>query len=127
MSQFQIDPDTGEIVRSGGKMARVSGVQEVAQHLRVRLRLFAGEVPTNLALGMRYVGVILGKGVPPERIEGEFFDMAIGTPGIVSVDRIDLDTEASDRSAVVEFSGTISLPDLRTRIPFHDRFSVGQP
>lgn len=124
MSQLRTDPSTGELVRSGGAFGRVTGGEEIAQHVRTRTRLFRGECPFNLSLGMRYVGVILGKGTPPERVEGEFVEVAIGTPGVVSVDDLVLDTEASTRHASVDWRGTYSLGDLARRIPLHDRFTV---
>jgi hypothetical protein len=124
VTQLRTHPDTGELVRSAGSFDRIGGADEIAQHVRTRMRLFRGEVPTNLALGMRYVGVVLGKGVPPERVEGEFVEMALGTPGVVQVDRMDLQTDDA-RHAVVDFEGTIDLGDARRRIPLHDTFTIG--
>lgn len=121
---FQTNATTGDLVRTSGSFVRVDGEQEIAQHVRTRLRLFRGECPFNLSLGMRYVGVILGKGTPPERIEGEIIETVIGTPGVVSVDNIKLDTVTSDRQLSVEYDATIDVDDARRRIPLHDKVDV---
>lgn len=123
MTQIRLDPATGEIVREAGSSQRVDGLEEVAQHVRVRHRLIRGEVPTNLTLGMRFFGLILGKQVPQEVTESEFVDSAVGTPGVVSVDDISVEI-GDDRVGVVTYSGTVELADARRRIPLHDTFTV---
>lgn len=124
MSQMRVDASTGDLVREGGSFVRVTGLEEVAQHVRVRLRLFAGEVITNLTLGTRYFGLIFEPGTPPERVEGEITSVIIGTPGVVSVDDIDLEVDNETRRGTVDWDGTASLDDARARIPLHDKFSV---
>lgn len=123
MTQLRTDPSTGELLRTGGSFQRVDGAEEVAQHVRTRQRLFRGECPFNLSLGMRFVGLILAKGVAPERVEGEFIESALGTPGVVAIEDLTL-TVSDDRAATVTYSGTIDLGDARRRIPLHDRFTV---
>ena len=44
MSTWKIDPDTRELVREGGSLVRISGVDEIVQNVRIRLLLFRGEV-----------------------------------------------------------------------------------
>lgn len=125
MTMLKLDPTTGKLARENGSFVRIGGVEEIAQHTRFRMRLVQGEVPWNLALGMRYVGVILAKGTPAERIEGEFISAATGTPGVLTVDNLVLEpVDTSLRTARITWSGTISTDDLATRIPFHDTFTL---
>lgn len=121
MTQLRLNPD-GSFARTNGQLTRVEGLESVRQHLQIRLRLIRGEVPTDLSRGMRYVGLMLGKGIAPERREGEVVEVALGTPGVVSVDAISL--EIADRVATIVFDGTVSLSDARRRVPLHDRFTV---
>lgn len=123
MSQLQVNASTGELVRSGGSFQRVDGAEEIAQHVRIGHRLIRGEIPTNLQLGMRFVGFMLGKGIPPARIEGEFIDDALAKPGVVSIDEISIDV-GDDRVATVTYDATISVADARRRIPLHDTFTL---
>ena len=124
MSQFQVDATTGALVRENGSFVRVGGLEEVAQHVRVRLRLIRGEVPSNLTLGIRYEGFLLVKGTAPEAREQELSDTIAGTPGVLTVDEIASILDDATRELVVTFASTIALDDARRRIPLHDRFSI---
>ena len=124
MSQFQVDADTGALVRVDGSFVRIDGVEEIAQHVRVRLRLIQGEVPYNTLLGLRYLGVLLGKGTPPEVRDSEIADAVVGTPGVVTVQNVSSVLDDSTRVLTVTFSATIDVADARRRIPLHDVFSI---
>lgn len=124
MSQFQVDASTGALVRENGSFVRLGGAEEIAQHIRVRLRLIRGEVQTNTTLGMRYLGFLLDKATAPERKEGEIIDTILGTPGVLSVDTFSSELNESNRELSVTFDGTGSVDDARRRIPLHDRFTV---
>lgn len=127
MSQIQLDPATGEIVRVNGGMARISGAPEIAQHVRVRMRMFRGESPIRQDLGMLYLGGILEKGFQAEEIVGEYRQTAIETPGVVEVSEITLeqtDAERANRVARIRWQGEYDLEDLAERGPVYDTFNV---
>lgn len=124
MSQFAIDTVSGELIRRNGSFVRVTGAQEVLQHVHIRLRLFRGECLYNETLGVRYFGLVFEPGTPPERVEGEISDQILGTPGVVSVDDLDLEVDTEARRGEIDWDGTLSLDDAAERIPIHDRFSV---
>lgn len=127
MSQFQLDPVTGARVRVAGAFVRIDGAEEIAQHGRVRLRLFRGETPLNLDLGMDYVDGVFPKGTSEQAIEGEFRSQLLETPGFVEVDRIEFvqtDAQRAAREGGIDFDATISTDDLGERIPLHDQFTI---
>ena len=68
MSQFKLDADTGDLVRENGSFVRVTGAEEIAQHVRVKLRLIRGECFMDRTLGIRYFseeqadGAVFAKG-----------------------------------------------------------------
>jgi len=127
VSQFKVDAITGDLVRENGSFVRVTGREEIAQHSRVRLRLFRFEVPFNLALGLNYVGIVLAKGTPVGDIEGEFRVQLLDTPGIVEVDRINLSQTALQRQrreGVIDFVAKTDEDDLAARTPLHDRITI---
>jgi len=127
VSQLKTDPATGRLVREGGAFVRVTGAEEVAQHLATRWRLIRGEVPTDLTRGMLYFGeipAILSKGTDTNLIEGQYIDVALGTPGIVQVDDLEGTYDAAERTATISIDATIGLDDARRRVPLHDTFEI---
>jgi hypothetical protein len=119
---FQVD-STGNLVRANGAFVRISGRDEVQQHIRVRLNLIRGEVPFNLLLGMNLVGTILAKGTPTSEVHGEFDRVIRGTPGVVSVEFLQSTLDAN-RHLDVTFGATASLDDLAARGPIHDTVTL---
>lgn len=127
MSQFAVDPQTGALLRENGAFVRISGVQEVRQHLAIRWRLIRGEVPWDLSRGMRYFGsapAIFADGTPIELIENEFQQAALGTPGIVQVSDLRATYDRATRHATIAIDATVELDDLRRRAPLHDSIAV---
>jgi hypothetical protein len=124
VSVFATDPDTGELVRSGGSFTRIEGAEEMAQGVRIRWRLIRGEVFLDVLAGPQYVGLALAKGTPPQRIEAELVEQALAVPGIVSVDEIDVQPDYTTRTAVVTCSITGQLADQRTRVRIDDRITL---
>lgn len=124
MSQLEIDPDTGELLRTNGQLTRVTGEDEVLQHTRIRLRLFREEVPLDLSLGMQFVDVIFVKGTSEAAIDGEFRSQILETPGIASVDELEINLDSATRVLSVEWSGKIDVAELRDLIPVSDALSV---
>ena len=134
MSQTLLDETTGDLIRENGTSVRVTGKEEIAQHLRVKLRLIQGEIPLDLTKGIRLFsetpgdGAVFAKGTKVEDIGGEYRGEALDTPGIISVDRMDLtqtDEQRAARDLSIEMEGTYSLTDAAERIPFHDKITVG--
>lgn len=130
MSVFQVDADTGEFVRTAGTFVRLSNrtdaesLEEIAQGARVALRVERGEVLLDQTRGVRYAGLVLEKGTPPGRVEGELVDQLLRVAGISQVFEIALTPDYANRTAVVTFDAEGSLGDLRARIPLQDRFTL---
>lgn len=124
MTMLQIDPVTSELLRESGSFVRVGGAEEIVQHVRIRFRLFRGECFLDALRGMRYRGLILEKGTPASRVEGEFTDTALGTPGVVGVSRCDVEVDRATRHGSVAVDMLGSIDDARERIPLHDVITV---
>lgn len=124
MSQIQVDAATGDLIIDGGSLVRVDGVDEIAQHIRVRLRLLRGEVPERQDLGMPIFDLLI-KGPTYDLLTQTIRDTIQGTPGVVSVESVDLgDLDAATRTLPVTFDATVSLGNLAQRIPLHDTITV---
>lgn len=127
MSQFRVDPSTGDLVRVNGSLQRVTGAEEIVQHVRVRMRLFLGECVFRQDLGMFYIGGILEKGFTAEEIAGEYRSAALETPGVVTVDEVTLeqtDEQRANRVGVIRWSGSYSETNLAERLPIYDTLTV---
>lgn len=119
-----VHADTGEILFEGGDMAQVEGAESIVQHVRIRCRLFRGEVFLDQTKGMRYIGLILEKHTPPSRIEGEFAETIAGTPGVVLVADVDVDVNRETRHGTITADGALEVADQLERMPFHERFTI---
>ncbi len=130
MSVLQVDADTGELVRTAGTFVRLSGrtdaeaYEEIAQGARVALRLERGEVLLDQTRGVRYAGLVLEKGTPPGRVEGELVDQLLRVSGISQVFEVTLTPDYANRTASVLIDAEGSLGDLRGRIAVQDRFTL---
>ena len=115
MSVKQVDPVTNRLVR-GTSFRRVSGAQEIAQGVDVRLKKWRGEDPMNLEDGTDFLGLVFRKGTPPGLILGELERRILSQPGMVTVDEIDATLEGNAKAGqtlVVTWSGTASISTLR--------------
>lgn len=123
MSVFQLDPDTGALVRDRRGFTRISGLAAIAQDLRVYLRLRRGEIPTRTDLGLPWL-TILQAGVNPGflgRVVGE--EGVLTRPAIVAQStRVDID--GATRTATVTYRATADLLDQRRRLALSEQVVV---
>lgn len=113
MSVFSLDT-TGDLTRDRAGFVRTSGLDAIAQDVRVYLRLRQGEIPSRIDLGIRWQ-LLLRAGVATGALEQEVGEHGVlSRPGVVAQETtVDLDGEA--RSAIVTVRATVSLDDQRRR------------
>lgn len=120
--QFEIDPDTGELVRARGAFVRIDGVEAIVQSCRLRLQLHRREVLLDQSAGMRYVGLVLEKGTPQHRVEAEVEQQLSAVPGVVSIDNVLLEQGVVGDDGVATLSitvaATVSIDNATRRIEF---------
>lgn len=115
MSDFALDPLTGDLAISAGKLAIVTGRDAVAQRLSVRLKLFRGDWFLNQLDGIPYHDLILPKRVSAG-VRREVFRRAIAElRGVSQV--LALDLQIDPKTRVLTVTGTAQLTDL-TLLPF---------
>lgn len=125
MSQFRIDPDTGDLARSAGSFERVEGLEEIRQHIRLRLLLYRGECPLNTSLGMAYFSPgILDKGVTTDQREAAFREAIEQTPGVDRVEDVTVSIDNSTRVLTVEFLAFVSIANRRETLALHDKITA---
>lgn len=90
-SDFLLDDDHDIVITDDIQF--VNGVDGVAQHVNIRLRMFVGENFTNLDLGVPYFTnefvdesrALLGQKFNEQKVLSVFRQIILGTPGVLSV------------------------------------------
>lgn len=113
MSVFQVD-DQGDLVRNRQGFVRISGLDAIAQDIRVYLRLRQGEIPSRRDLGIPWQP-LLQAGVTSSAMAQVVGERGVLTrPGVVQQETtVEIDGEA--RKATVTVRATVSEDDQRRR------------
>lgn len=94
-----IDPDTGDIVTSGRQFT--SGVEEIAQTVSTRLRLFLGEYFRDITDGTPWWESILGKNGTLSSKEAAIKNRIVRSPGVVRLTSFSTDFNIDTRQYTV--------------------------
>jgi hypothetical protein len=97
---------TGDMQITLGDFAIVSDGAEVAQAVKIRLRLVLGEWFLDTRLGTDYPGVVWVKGPDLMAVEGLLRRTILETPGMATLTAYSQTFTTSTRSLVVTFAGT---------------------
>ena len=98
MRSLALDPVTGDLAVSGGRLSLVSGADAVAQRLRGRLGLWRGEWVLDRSVGVPYLGRVLGK-IPESNAAALLREVVSTCPGVASVEAFDLRVDGPTRAA----------------------------
>lgn len=98
-----LDPVTHDITFVDGELTTATGLDAIAQHVKVRLLFFRGEWELNLDEGVPYWDEILVVGPDLRAIEATLRQVVLGTPGITSITSFALDHDRSARTLAVTF------------------------
>ena len=90
-----IDPDTGDIVTSGDQF--IDGVEEIAQTVKTRLRLFLGEYFRDVTDGTPWWESILGKDGTLSSKEAIIKSRILRTDGVVRLVSFSTDFDINTR------------------------------
>lgn len=97
-----LDPTTGDLALTQGRLSLVEGKDAVAQRLRGRLKLWAGEWFADTAIGVPYLTILGQKGAVP--LAEATLRKAITTcPGVATLESFSLAHDGRSRSATVAF------------------------
>lgn len=111
----------GDLSIDGGQLEILPiGIDAMAQNLRTRLQFFKGEWFLNEEIGIPYYQSIFIKGPNPNIVRGAFRDEVLGTPGVNTVDRLELNYSRATRKASVTIEASGSLGTLRAKIALGD-------
>lgn len=99
MSQLAIDRDTMDLVRP---LRLVTGIEEIAQDLWLRLQTFKGELVCDVNKGVPMAQEIVEKGTPPSRIAAIYRKKILETPGVTRFLAVDMGGGALSIGPVLE-------------------------
>lgn len=123
MTQLQVDRDSGELVRIGGRLQRIGGAEEIVQGLRVRWRTITGECLLDPAIGLPLFD-LAAKGTPTQRVEQLVTEQGLAVPGVVALDIGETELDTGTRVLSVPFTGEGSLADLDRRVALEGQVTV---
>mgnify|MGYP000879999910 FL=1 len=105
MRSLALDPVTGDLAVSGGRLALVSGVEAVRQRLKTRLSLWRGEWVLDRTVGVPYLTQVLGK-IPRSTVEAVLRSVITTCPGVARLDTFALTVDEASREARLTVSVT---------------------
>ena len=94
-----------DLTTNPSDLTLVAGNDAIGQHVKQRLWTFRGEWFLDTNLGIGWFQSILKKAFDPVEVETEFIIGITDTPGIESLNYLDLDLNVSTRQLTVEFEG----------------------
>lgn len=98
--------DDGDLVVQNGSLLRVSGRDAIAQDIVCRLRFVRGEWYQNQNDGTPWFEDIFGDGFSEPVARAILSRVVRETPGVVSLDTLTLDQDASTRTLTADIAAT---------------------
>lgn len=108
---FALD-STGDLDMSSNDLTLISGADAIAQHLRIRLRIFQGEWFRDLRVGIPYYQRVLLKNPQLIAVQGMFRRAITTTPGVLELQRFELAYGAAERKLTLTFSALLEGEDV---------------
>lgn len=120
--------DSGQLVWTGGDINDPTDYATmVSQRLRCRWLMWTGEWYLDQRKGTPWEQTIFRKGVTAERLRDVFRKVALGTPGVRAVVRVDVTLDRSARTARIDFELTTENRALVTSTQLDAPFIVELP
>lgn len=93
----------GDIDITTGDLILASGNESVAQHVLIRLRLFAGEWFLDTRVGLPYYDQVLIKSPDNKAVRAIITQAILTTPGIEALESFEMDFDGVTRTMSVSF------------------------
>ncbi len=115
MASIAID-STNDIIIENNDLKLIKGVEEVAQVLRQRLRVFRGEWFLDTRQGLPYYEEVLKKNPNPVTVDSLFKNEILNSPGIIELQSFTLEINGRELSlkftALTQFGILLFNEDL---------------
>ena len=104
MNDLALDPTTGDLLITDFDLSLVTGTDQVAQNLAIRLRFFLGEWYLDNTAGIPYYEYILIKAPNEIQVESFLKEEISGTNGVTQITAFSSSFTPATRSYNVSFS-----------------------
>lgn len=105
---LMLDPDTHDIPTPSGSnnfdLPLITGIDQIAQNLNIRLRFFLGEWYLNTLVGIPYYQYFFIKNPNQQQVETFLKDEIVNTPGVTEITQFTSNYESSTRKFFVLFT-----------------------
>lgn len=105
-----------DIYALNGRIAVVTGADEIAQHIKTRLLLFFNEWFLDIEAGTPWFESILSKPADMHEIEPILKKRILQTPGVDELIEFDMNYTAQNRRFSVDFRVTTDLGDVANSV-----------
>ena len=102
----------GDIDLTGARLTLVSGPEELAQRIRLRLGLNRGEDPFDVSQGIPWLPD-LAENASPEVLRSLIVSELESCPGVYTIDRVDVTFDRAQRRASVILSVNQGTTEVR--------------
>ena len=116
--RLQVVGQTADLDLSGHRFNLVTGDDAIEQHLRIRLRFFLGEWFLDARVGIPYFRDILVRNPNSALIRNIYRTTILDTPGIKSLESLELNIDTAARTLSLWFSCTLDSGAVITYAPF---------
>ena len=108
----------GDLDLSTNDAQLVDGIEAVRQELQIRYRFFLGEWFLDPTEGVPYIRDVLKKAPNEAQVRAMLAQVAQSTPGVASVDGIELDLDSGTRTLTVSLQLGADISGELTYVPF---------
>lgn len=117
MAQLALDLETGRLLVENGGFADVDGLDEIRQHVWLRLQIFLAECVYDTTIGMPWITELSQPGTTPERMGAIYRETILGTPGITAITKGPIPSLGADRALVLSFTASTDEGELEFSSP----------
>lgn len=107
MTDFKLTT-TGDLDLTTGDIQLISGSEEIAQHLRIRLKFFIGEWFLDTRLGIPYIQKVFRKNPNSNVVRDLIQRAALSTPGVLEIQTLTFDFDSANRRLAVDLRALIT-------------------
>lgn len=110
---LELDPATHDLVISDvtHDLAILDAPDSIAQKLAIRLQFFLGDFFLDERIGIPYFSKVFVKAPSLVLIRALFRDAILTTPGVISIERFDMDFDIAQRTLTPSFSVKVEDQD----------------
>ncbi len=114
MADLKLNVQTGDLeIGPDGDLIIVTGLDAIAQHLRIRFQFFRGEWSPDTRLGIPYFEEVLRKAPDLNVVQSLLREVILETPGVISITSFELDFEGVTRKLSLDFRALTTEGPLR--------------